>query len=125
MPKATVNGIDQILNMSIVKSKGKKLKVLNMTELTPLAFELGYTLSTNKPMWYHLGVGMFEKEKNQFCSEIANKEYDLVLFENIPALNNFYPFEIRDYLQKTYILQSSFKAPRSDFQGTIEVYSLE
>lgn len=124
MPTATVNGINKILNMDIVKTNGSKLKVLNMTELTPLAFEIGYPLSQNKPMWYHLGVGMFDREKDQFCNEIANKEYDLILFENIPALNNFYPFEIRTCLQKSYILHTSFKAPRSDFQGTIEVYTL-
>jgi hypothetical protein len=125
MPKSTVNGIQQILNMGIVREKGNKLKVLNMTELTPLALEMGYPLTKNKPMWYHLGVGMFEKEKDQFCKEIENGEYDLVLFEDIPALNNFYPFEIKECLKKTYILQNSFKAPRSDLQGTIEVYSLK
>jgi len=47
-----------------------------------------------------------------------------VLFENIPSLNNFYPFRVRQVLRQQYRLQDSFPAPRrGETHGTIEVYT--
>ncbi|HTE25981.1 hypothetical protein [Flavitalea sp.] len=124
MPKPTVDGIHRLLNMDLVKNS-KSLKVLNMSELTPLAAEMPYELEKNEsyPLWYHLGVGMFNREAEMFEKRIAEKYYDLVLFENIETLNNFYPFRIRVSLKKHYNLADSFLAPRrGNTQGEIEVY---
>jgi hypothetical protein len=125
MPSATVDGISRIMQMDMVKQNKGDLRVLNMTELTPLAVEMPYKLETGShyPLWYHLGVSMFNKQAEMFEKRIVAKEYDLVLFEYIPRLNNFYPFRIRDSLLTYYQKIDSFPAPRrGDTRGTIEVF---
>jgi hypothetical protein len=124
MPAETVEGINRLLQLSVVTEKGKNLKMLNMSELTPLAHEMGYELPTgpNEPLWYHLGVSVFQPQVDRYCESIANEAYDVVLFEYIPALNNFYPFQVRDCLRKHYQLVDTFVAPRSDGFNDIEVY---
>lgn len=125
MPAPTVEGIKRLLNRDMVKQEQAK-KVLNMTELTPLAYEMPYDLErgAHYPLWFHLGVGMFKREAGMFTKRINEGFYDLVLFEHIPTLNNFYPFEVREALQKNYQLVDSFYAPRrGDTKGVIEVYT--
>ncbi len=124
MPASTVDGITRLMNLEQVKN-GKELKVLNMTELTPLAAEFPFQLEEGPsiPLWYHLGVSMFNEQARRFEDKITQKHYDLVLFEHIPSLNNFYPFRVRDSLEKHYQKIDSFKAPRrGDTQGMIEVF---
>jgi hypothetical protein len=124
MPKPTVEGINRLLNMPIVKSN-KNFRVLNMSELTPLAIEMPYQMETGPeiPLWYHLGVSMFNKEVSTYERKIMNNYYDLVLFEYIPNLNNFYPFRTRDTLLKYYNKIDSFPAPRrGNTQGIIEIF---
>ena len=117
--------MDRLLSSDLVRSN-KNLNVLNMSELTPLAEEIPYKLETGStvPLWYHLGVAMFNKEAQVYEQRFRNKYYDLVLFEYIPSLNNFYPFRVRDSLQQHYRKIDSFPAPRrGDTQGMIEVYT--
>lgn len=124
MPVSTAEGIQRLMKMDLVKNK-KDLRVLNMSELTPLAAEIPYKTErgAHYPLWNHLGVGMFNKQAEMFEDRIGKKEYDLVLFEYIPTLNNFFPFRVRDSLQKHYQLTDRFAAPRrGDTKGTIEVY---
>ena len=124
MPPSTADGIHRLMNMELVKSR-KNLKVLNMSELTPLAAEIPYKLEENGqlPLWYHLGVGMFNRQAEIFEKRIGEHYYDLILFEYVPTLNNFYPFRVRDSLRVHYKLIDSFMAPRrGDTKGTIEVY---
>ncbi|MBS1567533.1 MAG: hypothetical protein JST39_24325, partial [Bacteroidetes bacterium] len=124
MPVPTNQGIDRIMHMDVAKPE-RHPKVLNMTELTPLAFEMKYELerSPEYPLWYHLGVGMFKKETDMFCDRIRNNYYDLVLFEYIPYLNNFYPFRVRDTLLQYYKRVDMFTAPRKPSnQAWVEVY---
>ena len=120
MPEPTVQGIDRILAMDIVQREN--VKVLNMTELTPLAYEIGYEPEKDKPLWYHKGVGIFQGEIDTYVSEISQGKYDVVLFEVIPYLNNFFPNEIREALQQHYHLQDRFLAPRRPTDSHIEVY---
>ena len=125
MPLPTIQGIDRLMAMDEVKNK-KDLRVLNMTELTPLAEEIPYELErgTDQPLWYHLGVSMFNRQAQMFERRISKKEYDLVLFEYVPSLNNFFPFRVRDSLQVHYQKRDSFIAPRrGETQGIIEVYT--
>jgi hypothetical protein len=128
LPGPTVDGINRLMQMDIVKKnmgKGNQLKVLNMTELTPLARELNFELERGSyyPLWYHKGVSMFQKETDMFCDRIQKNYYDLALFEYIPYLNNFYPFEVRDYLQRYYKKVDNFTAPRKpSLQAWVEVY---
>jgi hypothetical protein len=124
MPQPTVDGIHRLLGRNLIK-KQPDLKVLNMTELTPLAVEMPYSLERNRqlPLWYHLGVGMFNQQAGLIETRIARLDYDLVLFEYMPNLNNFYPFRIRDSLMNHYLKVDSFLAPRRDDPSSvIEVY---
>lgn len=125
MPRPTAEGIRRLLNSEDVRA-GKPLRVLNMSELTPLAAELPYELETGPevPLWYHLGVGMFNRDAARYEARIAAGHYDLVLFEYLPTLNNFYPFRVRDSLLRHYQKVDSFPAPRrgEETQGVIEVY---
>ena len=125
MPAPTVQGIQRLMNLEAFKGK-QNLHVLNMTELTPLATEMNFRLDKglDQPLWYHLGVAMFNRQAAMFEQRIGRKEYDLVLFEYIPSLNNFYPFRVRDSLQVHYQKIDSFMAPRrGETQGQIEVYT--
>ncbi len=124
MPGATVDGIERLMQMPVLKNS-RALKVLNMTELTPLAIEIPYQSDTGMdvPLWHHLGVAMFNKDAVRYEKQIAAKTYHLVLFENIPVLNNFFPFRVRDSLYRHYQLVDSFPAPRrGETQGLIEVF---
>lgn len=124
MPESTVEGMNRLMTSDIVKSR-KDIKVLNMSELTFLAKEIPYSVekNPNAPLWHHLGVGMFNKQLLMYEERIKNNYYDLVLFEYIPDLNNFFPFAIRDVLKERYHQIDSFSAPRSGARpGTIEVY---
>ncbi len=122
LPEKTVAGIERIKKLPVVQNKAD-LKVLNMSELTPLAHEIGYTPMTGQPLWYHLNIGMFEEQAEEFKQKIAGGTYDLVLFEDIPSLTEFYPYEVREQLQKDYELQDRFLAPRVLGDSYIEVYT--
>jgi len=121
MPESTIDGMKRLMEMPEIKGK-EKPKVLNMTELTPLAYEIGYELETPQPLWYHLNVSIFDKEVDEFCAKISSTYYDVVLFEVVPNLNNFYPYKVRDSLLKHYHLTDTFLAPRRPTNATIEVY---
>lgn len=120
MPASTIKGLENLLNSPI--GKKENLKVLNMSELTPLALTLKYVPPVNQPLWYHLNIGIFDKEVDELCARVRQQEYDLVLFEDIPSLNNFYPYRIRDELYKFYEVQDTFLAPRKLEDSTIEVF---
>jgi hypothetical protein len=126
MPPSTADGIQRLMKMDLVVRNKGRLKVLNMSELTPLAVEIPYTPERNGrlPLWYHLGVGMFNRQADSLETRIRDHYYDLVLFEYLPTLNNFYPFRVRDSLMLHYQLVDSMMAPRRgpETRGTIEVY---
>lgn len=121
LPEETIEGMKTILDLDIVKSK-KDLQVLNMSELTPLAYEMGFTPLTNQPLWFHRNVSIFDRDIDILCKNIEAHQYDLVLFEEIPELNQFYPEAIRVCLQKKYLKVASFQAPRDLSKSFIEVY---
>jgi len=122
MPKETIDGINRLKSLELFKSDGNPPKVLNMSELTPLAHEFGFELETKLPLWYHVNVSMFDKELIFFNDRIRERYYDLVLFEIIPNLNNFYPNEVRIELMKNYDRIDTFQAPRRKTTEIIEVY---
>jgi hypothetical protein len=120
MPSETVDGVQRLRQMEVVQSGDAK--ILNMTELTPLAYELGYELERGTPLWYHLGVSMFSREVDFFNNRLRNGYYDVVLFETIPMLNNFYPEPIYEVLKEEYLLVDKFLAPRPQNNAFVEVY---
>lgn len=121
MPPSTVEGIKRLKALDIDFNTAK---VLNMSELTPLAHELGYLLESgpNIPLWYHREVALFDREVNMICGKIKSNYYDLVIFENIDYLNDFYPKEIKNCLDEYYHLEDSFLAPREIQSSYIYVY---
>lgn len=124
LPGPTVDGIERLLQMELVKNN-KNLRVLNMTELTPLAAEIPFELEKGSyyPLWFHKGVAMFDKETTMFTDRIQHNHYDLVLYEYIPYLNNFNPYKIREKLMASYRKIDSFPAPRNpSAQAWVEVY---
>ncbi|MBC9910089.1 hypothetical protein [Chitinophaga varians] len=127
MPQQTVDGIDRVLALPVVHQKRDSIRVLNMTELTPLAEAMPFKLETGQdyPLWYHLGVGMFNRQLAAFKGKIQRHHYDIVLYEYAPTLNNFFPFAVRSELQQHYQLVDSFLAPRRPTNAMIEVYVAE
>lgn len=124
LPGPTVDGMERLKALPELKEP-EKAKVLNMTELTPLAYSLGFPLEKGSyyPLWFHKGVASFQKETDLFVQRIQNNYYNVVLYEYIPYLNNFYPFAVREALQKNYIQVDRFTAPRKpSTQAWIEVF---
>jgi hypothetical protein len=100
----------------------KELKVLNMSELTFLAYEIGYTPLTDQPLWYHMNIGMFQKQVDEINRNIEKGYYDLVLFQSIASLPTFYPLTISDELKKKYLLYDTFEAPRKLEDSSIDIF---
>jgi hypothetical protein len=125
IPQGTEEGIKKIFELP--ESKKKNLKMLNMSELTPLAYDMGYELETGAqyPLWFHKGVAFFDREIDMFCGKINRQEYDVVLFEDIPNVNQFYSYEVRDCIVRNYKLKFKFLAPRIPEISYIEVYTKE
>ena len=124
LPAPTADGVERLMNSPLVKS-GKKLKVLNMSELTTLAAEIPFDLETGKdyPLWFHKGVGMFKKETDVFIERVKSNYYDLVLFEYVPYSNNIYPFSVREALMENYNRIDTFPVPRiPSSHAWIEIY---
>ncbi|TRX60111.1 hypothetical protein FNH22_08665 [Fulvivirga sp. M361] len=124
LPEATIEGI---LNIKKLVDENfdntDDLKVLNMSELTPLARELGYTPLVNHPLWFHKNVSIFDEQIKNICENINKEYYDLVLFQDIPNLNNFFPYELQSCLQSSsYCINDKFLAPRVKENSYIEVY---
>lgn len=121
MPQSTVEGIGRLKELAIWKNNPK---VLNMTELTPLAYEFGFEpeKGSNIPLWYHKGVSLFNREVEMYCDKISTNYYDIILFETIPYLNNFYPEEVRQCIKAHYKQIDIFLAPRHIQNSYIEVY---
>lgn len=123
LPKETINGLERTHSLPLFNT-GKELKVLNMTELTSLAKEWNYTPMKGLPLWYHQDVAIFPKQIDQLCAAITNKEFDLVMFQTIPSLTNFFPNDLRNCLIDHYKLKDKFIAPRKEGDSYIEVYIL-
>ena len=93
MPDETIKGIDKIMQLPVVKKKN--IRVLNLSELTMMAYEIPYTPENGLPLWYHVGIGTFQPQINEMCKKITDMEYDLVLYENIPTTPDYFPQQAR------------------------------
>lgn len=123
LPVETIAGIERVKQLSVVKGN-TALKCLNMSNLTPLAHELPYTppAGENFPLWYHKGVAFFDRESNLLCKQIEDQAYDLVLFEVMPDVDNFFPYEVQKCLQRHYKKIDSFPSPTGYPTDYIEIY---
>ena len=125
LAESTLEGIRKIKDLEIVKNNKNDLRVLNMSELTSLAWEIPFTPPVNEPMWYHQTVSIFQKEVDEYCERIRNGEYDLVIFETVsPAeVINFYPMDVKACLDEHYRHHFTFLAPRHPEESFIDVYT--
>jgi hypothetical protein len=124
LSESTIEGINKIKALDAFKNN-PDVKVLNMSELTSLAYEVPFTPLTNQPMWFHQGVSIFQKEVDEFCQKVNNLEYDVVLFETIPTneVINFYPGDVKVCLDQKYKHEFTFLAPRTPEESFIYVYT--
>jgi len=73
LPPSAVAGIQRLMEMP--ESKKQHAAILNMTELTPLNYEMKINEERGEdiPLWYHLGVAMFNKEAGAYCKKFRRK----------------------------------------------------
>ncbi|SMG41845.1 hypothetical protein SAMN05661096_02826 [Marivirga sericea] len=122
IPKNTMEGLIHIKNLPVVKKEN--LKVLNMSNLTFLAYELNYEPPHGQkfPLWFHKGVAVFDREIEMLCNAIKNSEFDIILFEDMPDVNNFFPYEVRDCALDNYEMSAKFLSPTGYKTDSVEVY---
>jgi hypothetical protein len=125
IPKQTNEGIHLIKALDIVNKKGADLKVLNLSELTFLPYELGYNTikGPNIPLWHHLTVAFFDREINMYCDKIDNQEFDLILFQDVNNSNNYFPYAVKDCVEKRYQKRFTFLGPKGFAGNYIHVYT--
>jgi hypothetical protein len=114
MPVSTIKGIENLKKLAATK---ENLKVLNMSEITPIYEELKVAPPVGIPLWFHKRVILFDKETELLRDQIRKGEYDIVLFQAIPGLDNFFPFDLQEELLKHYELIDTFDAPRKTSEG--------
>jgi len=79
--------IEAILELKLIASKrtraktGKNLRVLNITELTPIYAELGALPPKDLPLWFHNGISLFSLEKEKLKNILSSDEFDIVLLQ--------------------------------------------
>lgn len=123
LAESTLDGIAKIKRLPAIQKENAK--VLNMSELTSLAYEVPFTPLTNQPMWFHRTVSIFEKEVAEFCTKVENKEYDVVIFESVSTKEviNFYPEDVLNCLKENYQFEFTFLAPRTPEESFIHVFT--
>ncbi|HEY3405724.1 MAG TPA: hypothetical protein VGK59_20210 [Ohtaekwangia sp.] len=122
IPPKTLEGIRSISKLDVWKKKD--VRVLNVTELTFLAYEFNYVPEHNpwQPLWHHKHVGLFDREVQYLCDQISKETYDVILFEPIPYLRDYFANEIGACAREKYNLVARFPAPKVDTKSSIEVY---
>ncbi len=122
IPKNTNEGLLFIKSLPV--SKKDNLRVLNMSNLTFLAYELNYTpeRGQNFPLWFHKGVALFDREVEMLCNKVDNSEYDLIIFEDMPDVDNFFPYEVKECALQNYKKIVKFISPTGYKTDSVEVY---
>lgn len=121
LPANTQEGINVIMNLDLPNDP----KVLNMSNLTSLAFDLNYRPESGEetPLWYHKNVAFFNRELIATCNKIDAKEYDLILFEDMPNVDNYYPYDVRQCaLDNNYVMVGKYLSPTGYTTDSLEVY---
>ncbi|MBL3658191.1 hypothetical protein JL102_18710 [Fulvivirga sp. 2943] len=125
LPQKTIEGLEETEKLDAFK-KGD-MKVLNMSNLTFLAYEWDYDLESgpNYPLWYHKDVALFDREVDMLCEKVANKQYDLIIFEDMPTVDSFFPYAVRECMMNNYKIDLTFPAPTGYGTDHVEVYTLK
>ncbi|MES2977762.1 MAG: hypothetical protein V4731_05005 [Pseudomonadota bacterium] len=64
-----------------LKGQKAELKVINVTELTPIYAELGVAPPLGLPLWFHTGISLFPQEIEQLSNTFSGSDYDIVLVQ--------------------------------------------
>lgn len=86
--------IEQLQEMFKGKATGT-LKVLNISELTPLYAELGSAPPLHYPLWYHNKISLFPREIQIIDQDIDNNLFDVIVLQNAHGQANFEEFLAR------------------------------
>lgn len=123
IPVEVLEGIERMKKLDVIWNN-PNAKVLNMSELTFLEYELGVDMlrGSDKPLWYHVGVCMFDREIQYFQKEVDLKTYDLVIFQTVPYWKDYYPFAVREHIVKHYQMIDSFIDIKGMPDTFVEVY---
>jgi len=109
LPKTTLDGIVQLKQKIPPNSK-----VLNMTELTPLAYELKFIPALNLPLWYNTEITLFENEKKQLFKLIQDRSFDYIFIQWTHESKDPLYSTLINLLENTYTKTLEFGAPRPD-----------
>jgi len=64
-----------------VAATGTELRVLNLTELTPIYAELGAEPTKGLPLWFHTKVSLFPQQIEQLNEMLAGQAFDIILLQ--------------------------------------------
>jgi len=68
------------------------LKVLNISELTPIYAELGSAPPLHYPLWYHSKISLFPKEIKMINQDIDDNKFDIILLQDAHGQANLDDF---------------------------------
>lgn len=83
-PQQTIDAILELKRIATqiqAAAPGRELKVLNITELTPIYAELGVEPPKELPLWFHTKVSLFPRQIEQLNKTLAGQTFDLILMQ--------------------------------------------
>jgi hypothetical protein len=82
-PRETVRAIEKLKEYVAGNfSNSREVKILNLSELTPIYAELDTIPPLDTPLWYDTTVSFFEKEQADIVTRIKKSEFDVLLIQS-------------------------------------------
>lgn len=85
MPQQTIDAIRELKQRTqerrVNATESVPLRLLNMTELTPIYAELGVEPPHGLPLWFHTHVSLFPQQISDLTAELTDSKYDFVLLQ--------------------------------------------
>ena len=115
-PRETVRAIEKLKEYVAVNfSNSREVKILNLSELTPIYAELDTIPPLDTSLWYDTDVTFFEREQADIVARIKKSEFDVLL---IQSTHNFGKSTYYRELLKSIRSNSSYiEANFSDFSA--------
>jgi hypothetical protein len=119
-PKDTYDGISALKKVLQERHMHlNKIKVLNLSELTPLYAELGIIPQRGLPLWFHTSVTFPKKEQAKLLKDIKAGKYDLIIYQELHDVNSAVFMELYATIRESNLYEeanfSSFKSPSGAF----------
>lgn len=134
-PPQTIDTILELKRISAEKGNieaGSTIKILNISELTPIYAELGSTPPKGLPLWFHTKVSLFPQQIDQLVGILSGQEFDIILLQGtheglsesyknfLSILKNNSSYELMRKIQNSPANASKHCEPNC--QGDIFVY---